>query len=150
MVSLIDIVPQKQTVQIAGGEIELRGLGLRQIADLLVRFPEVRKLLVEGAPAIDIDTLLAGAPEAVGTIIAQSAGQPEAADTIADALSLDDLADCLIAIRDLTMPNGLAPFMDRIARLVSGASGVPLGKGPDMNTPPRPNGSSPQGIALPT
>jgi hypothetical protein len=150
MVSLVDIVPQKRTVQIAGGEIELRGLGLRQIADLLVRFPELRKLLVEGAPAIEVDTLLADAPAAIGTIVAQSAGQPEAAETIADALSLDDLVDCLIAIRDLTMPNGVAPFMDRITRLVSGAGGAPLGKGPDMNTPPRPNGSSPPVIASAT
>jgi hypothetical protein len=150
MVSLVDIVPQKKTVQIAAGEIELRGLGLRQIADLLARFPELRKLLVEGAPAIDVETLLADAPAAIGTIIAQSAGQPEATDTIADALSLDDLADCLIAIRDLTMPNGVAPFMDRITRLASGASGAPSGRGPDTNTPPRPNGSSPPAIASAT
>jgi hypothetical protein len=149
MVSLVDIVPQTRTVQIAAGPIELRGLGLRQIADLLVRFPELRKLFVEGAPAVDVDTLLAGAPDAIGNIIAQSAGQPEAADTIADALSLDDLADCLIAIRDLTMPNGVAPFMDRIARLVS-ASGGQLGRGPDTTTPPRPNGSSQPAIASAT
>ena len=147
MVSLIDIVPQKRTVQIAAGEIELRGLGLRQIADLLVRFPELRKLLVEGAPAVDAVALLDLAPGAVGTIIAQSAGQPEAAETIADALSLDDLADCLIAIHDLTMPNGRAPFMDRIVRLMSGASGVPLGRGPDTNTQPLPSDSSLRAIA---
>src|SRR6516162_11256003 len=104
MVSLIDIVPQTKTVRIAAGEIELRGLALRHIADLLVRFPELRKLFVESAPAVDVDTLLVGAPDAVGAIIAHAAGQPDAADTIADALSLDDVADCLIAIRDLTMP----------------------------------------------
>jgi len=115
MVSLIDIVPQTRTVQIAAGEIELRGLALRHIADLLVRFPELRKFFAEGAPA---------------------------ADTIADALSLDDVADCLIAIRDLTMPNGPGPFMERIARLVGSAGGDQLGRGPDTNTPPRPNGSS--------
>jgi len=142
MVSLVDIVPQTRTVQIAAGDIELRGIGLRQIADLLVRFPELRKLMVEGAPAVVVETLLADAPEAIGSIIAYAANQPEAADTIADALSLDDLADCLIAILDLTMPSGTAPFMDRIARLVSGASGAPLGKGPDTTMPPRPNGSS--------
>lgn len=146
MVSLIDIVPQRKTVQIAVGEIELRGLGLRQIADLLTRFPELRKLLVEGAPAIDVDTLIAGAPEAIGTIIAEAANQPEAAETIADALSLDDLADCLIAIRDLTMPNGVAPFMDRIGRLVS-AGGGPRGRDQDTNTPPPPSDLSLRVIA---
>jgi hypothetical protein len=37
MVSLIDIVPQTRAVQIAGGELELHGLGLRQIANLMLR-----------------------------------------------------------------------------------------------------------------
>jgi hypothetical protein len=94
LVSLIDIVPQTRTVQIAEGELVLRGLGLRQIANLLVRFPELRKLMAEGAPALDIDVLLGLAPDAIGTIVAEAAGQPEAAATIADALSLVDMAEC--------------------------------------------------------
>jgi hypothetical protein len=150
MVSLVDIVPQRQTVQIAAGEIELRGLGLRQIAYLLTRFPELRKFMVEGAPAIDVDVMIADAPGAIGSIIAQAAGQPDAEDTIADALSLDDMMECLIAIRDLTMPNGISPFMDRIARLVSGASAAPPGKAPATNMPLRPNGSSQPATAAPT
>ena len=149
MVSLIDIVPQTRTVQIAAGEIELRGLALRHIADLLVRFPELRKLFVESAPAVDVDTLLVGAPDAVGAIIAHAAGQPDAADTIADALSLDDVADCLIAIRDLTMPNGPGPFMERIARLVGGGGGQ-SGTVPVTNTLPQRSNSSHQGTASAT
>ena len=150
MVSLIDIVPQTATVQIAVGDVELRGLGLRQIADLLVRFPELRKLMAEGAPAVDVDTLIANAPEAVGTIIAQAAGQPEAADTIADALSLDDVAACLVAIHDLTMPNGRGPFMERIARLLAGAGDGLPGRDQVTSMPRRPNGSSPPDIVSAT
>jgi hypothetical protein len=150
MVSLIDIIPQTRTVQIAAGELTLRGLGLRQIADLLVRFPELRKLMVEGAPAVDVDTMFALAPDAIGTIIAQAAGQPDAAATIVNALSLDDLGDCLIAIRDLTMPNGVGPFMNRVARLVSGASGDPVGREADTNMPPRRSNSSQPAIASAT
>jgi hypothetical protein len=149
MVSLIDIVPQTRTVQIAAGELTLRGLGLRQIADLLVRFPELRKLLVEGAPAVEIDTLLALAPDAVGTIIAQASGQPDAADAITDALSLDDIGECLVAIRDLTMPMGVGPFMQRLARLVS-ASGAPDGRDQDTNMPPRRSNSSQPAIVSAT
>jgi hypothetical protein len=137
MVSLVDIVPQKRTVQIAAGTLELRGLGLRQIADLLVRFPELRKLFVEGAPALDFDQLLADAPDAIGAIVAQAADQPDAAAAIANALSLEDLAECLVAIRDLTMPNGVAPLFDRLTALVGGA--VAPGRGPATSAQPPPN-----------
>jgi hypothetical protein len=140
MVSLIDIVPQTRRVQINGGEVELRGLGLRQVAGLLVRFPELRKAFVEGAPAFDVEELLVLAPDAIGSLIAEAAGQPEAADNIADALALDDLAECLLAVRDLTMPNGPAPFLDRLTRLLGdGAAAVPNGRDQDMSTPPLPS-----------
>ena len=136
MVSLIDIVPQTRTVQINAGEIELRGLGLRQVAGLLVRFPELRKAFVEGAPAFDIDALLELAPDAIGTIVAEAAGQPEAAENIADTFTLDDLAECLLTIRDLTMPGGPAPFFSRLARLLGADAAVPNGRDPDSSTLP--------------
>src|SRR5580765_1665217 len=147
MVSLVDIVPQTRSVAIAGGAIELRGLGLRQIAGLLVRYPELRKLLVEGSPELDLDALFLAAPDAVGAIIAASAGQPEAAGTIADLMPLEDVAECLVAIRDLTMPHGPGPLFDRLAHLVGG--GPALGRGgvaAATNAPPPPNSSSPPGM----
>jgi hypothetical protein len=140
MVSLVDIIPQTRRVQINGGEVELRGLGLRHIADLFVRFPELRKLFVEGAPEMDMDTLIAGAPDAVAAIIASAAGQPEAEDTIADALPIDEIMDCLLVVRDLTMPNGPAPLLDRLTRLLGGAVVVgPSGREVVTNMPPRPS-----------
>ena len=137
MVSLVDIVPQRRTVTINGGsELELRGLGLRQISSLLLRFPELRNLFANGAPSLDFDTIVIAAPDAIGSIIAESAGQPDAADNIADALSLDDLAECLIAVRDLTMPQGVLPFMDRLEKLLGAdASAHLVGKGPGTTTP---------------
>jgi hypothetical protein len=146
MVSLVDIVPQTRTVEIAGGEIELRGLGLRQIADLLVRFPELRKLLVEGSPELDLDALFLAAPDAVGAIIAAAAGQPEAAGTIADVLPLEDVAECLVAVRDLTMPRGPGPLFDRLAHLVGGPALGLAGRAADTNAPPPPSNSSPPGM----
>lgn len=136
MISLIDIVPQTRTVHLAFGEVKLRGLGLRQIASLLLRFPELRKLFAGGGPAMDIDGLLLAAPDAVGAIVAEAAGQPEAAETIADALALDDLAECLVAVRDLTMPEGFGPFMERLGKLMGAESGGRLnGKAPDTTMP---------------
>jgi hypothetical protein len=142
MVSLVDIVPQKRTVQLSSGELELRGLGLRQIADLLLRFPTLRNLFVEGAPELEVETLLVMAPDAIGAIIAEAAGQPEAVAAIADgALDLDELTDCLVVVRDLTMPHGAAPLLERLTALLGGNVGGLSGRVPGMSSPPVPNGS---------
>jgi hypothetical protein len=133
MVSLVDIVPQTRDVEIAGGTLRLRGLGLRHIADLLVRYPELRKLYANGAPALDFDELLKTAPGAVGSIIAAAAGQPEAADNVLDALSIDDVMDCLIVIRELTMPGGADPFVEKLVRLLGGDAAILPGREADTN-----------------
>lgn len=133
MVSLVDIVPQTRIVFIEAGELELRGLGLRHIADLLLRFPELRKLWVSGAPALDVETLIENAPDAISTIIAIAAGQPQAAANV-DAMSIEDVLECLIAIRELTLPGGADPFAEKLGRLL-GADAL-LGRAADMNMPP--------------
>jgi hypothetical protein len=115
MVSLVDIVPQTRKVTIAAGDLELRGLGLRQIADLLVRFPALRQLIVNGIGSVDAEALIITMPEAVGAIIAEAAGQPEAAGKIADVLSVDDLMECLLAVRELTI--GPVPLEGRLLEL---------------------------------
>ena len=133
MVSLVDIVPQRRTVRINGGsEVELRGLGLRQIASLLLRFPELRKLFATNAPAIDFETVVIAAPDAISAIIATAAGQPQAAGNV-DAMSIDDVLECLIAIRELTLPGGADPFAEKLGRLLG--VGVLDGRAADMNMP---------------
>ena len=138
MVSLTDIVPQTREVETAHGTVTLRGLGLRHIAELFLRFPEVRKFFSAGGPEIDVAVLLAEAPDAIAAIIAEAAGQPEAAERIAEAFSPDDAASCLLAIQELTMP---APFFDRLGALLgnSAASGRPNGRAADMSLPPPPS-----------
>ena len=138
MVSLTDIVPQTREVETAHGTIALRGLGLRHIADLFLRFPELRKFFSANAPAIDVAVLLTEAPDAIAAIIAEAAGQPAAADRIAEAFSPDDAAACLLAIQELTMP---APFFDRLGALLGNraASGRPNGRAADMSSPPPPS-----------
>lgn len=144
MVSLVDIVPQKRTIRIAAGELELRGLGLRQIADLFLRFPELRKLFVAGAPDIDVEMAILSAPEAIAAIIAEAAGQPDAVQAIGDgALSLDELTECLLVVRDLTMPNGTAPFLRKIEALLGDTRVGLSGQDRVTNAPPLPSNSSP-------
>lgn len=136
MVSLTDIVPQTRDVETAHGTVTLRGLGLRHIADLLLRFPEVRKFFSATAPEIDSAVLLTEAPDAIAAIIAEAAGQPDAADRIAEAFSPDDAAACLLAVQELTMP---APFFERLAALLGNdsprASARPNGRAPAMSMP---------------
>ena len=138
MVSLTDIVPQTREVETVHGTVTLRGLGLRHIAELFLRFPEVRKFFSAGGPEIDVAVLLAEAPDAIAAIIAEAAGQPQAAERIAEAFSPDDAAACLLAVQELTMP---APFFDRLGALLgnSAASGRPNGRAADMSSPPPPN-----------
>ena len=138
MVSLTDIVPQTREVETVHGTVTLRGLGLRHIADLFLRFSELRKFFSPGALEIDVAVLLSEAPDAIAAIIAEAAGQPDAAERIAEAFSPDDAAACLLAVQELTMP---APFFDRLGALLgnSAASGRPNGKAADMSSPPPPS-----------
>jgi hypothetical protein len=148
LVSLVDIVPQTRTVQIAAGGLELRGLGLRQIADLFLTFPTLRNMYVAGAPEVTAAELIMQAPDAVGTIIAEAAGQPEAVAAIAagNALSMDEEIDCLEVIRDLTFPRGVDPLLKRLAALLAGH---PSGRVPAMSAQPLPNGSLPMDMPAP-
>ena len=141
MVSLVDIVPQTRTVEIGAGELKLRGLGLRHIAELLLRFPELRKLWIDGAPVLDIEVLIETAPDAIGTIIAEAASQPEAAGNISLSLSLEDVFECLIVIRELTMPGGVNPLVERLGRLL-GADDAQVGKAAATSMPRQPSNSS--------
>jgi hypothetical protein len=141
MVSLVDIVPQTRVVHTSVGELELRGLGLRQLADLLLQFPLLRNLVTAGAPEVDAETLIRNAPDAVATIIAQAAGQPAAAGAIADgALAVTDLLDCLIAIRDLTFGQP-GPFGERLRNLTGQGNGIDssYGAAAVTSSPPPPS-----------
>jgi hypothetical protein len=145
MVSLVDIVPQKRTVHLAAGELELRGLGLRQIADLFLQFPMLRNVFTDGAPEVDLIDFATQAPGAVGDIIAEAADQPDAAEAITSgaALTPDEILECLLAIRDLTFPRGVGPLMERLAALLGPVAVGPSGRALDTSSPPVPNGSLP-------
>ena len=138
MVSLTDIIPQTREVETAHGTVTLRGLGLRHIAELFLQFPEVRKFFSPGGPDIDVAVLLAEAPDAIAAIIAEAAGQPQAAERIAEAFSPDDAAACLLAVQEMTTP---APFFDRLGALLGSraASGRPNGRAADMSSPRPPS-----------
>jgi hypothetical protein len=146
MVSLVDIVPQKRSVSIGAGELELRGLGLRQIAYLFLQFPSLRNFFVENAPGVDFVEMLALMPDAVATIIAEAANQPDAIEALSNGgiLTPDEILECLTVIFDLTFPRGAVPLLERLTALV-GREAVSARAGRDQvtNGQQAPRNSSP-------
>jgi hypothetical protein len=82
--------------------------------------------------------------------IGEAAGQPEAIDAIANgtALTTEEQFECLLVIRDLTFPRGVAPLMQRLTALFGSAAG-PSGRDQDTSLPLEPNGSLPTDMSLP-
>jgi hypothetical protein len=125
MVSLVDIAPSTRTVPIQGEEIEVTGVTAKGVASLLDRFPEL-KLLISGKEVnFTVDRIQELAPDAIAAIIAAGCGYPgnKKAEAVSEKLAVGDQAELLGAIIELTMPQGIGPFVERITRLLSGISG---------------------------
>ena len=130
MVGLLDIAPLTETVTVRDQPIEVTGVTAKGLAQLLLRFPELRALI--SGREVGLDQLLALGGDIVAAVIAAGCGQAgEAqAEAAAGRLGLDDQAELLAAIMTLTMPQGLGPFVDKLARMglkpvAGGGSGTP-------------------------
>ncbi len=118
----IAVVTKKVTLA-DGTQIEVRKLSLRQIAGLLHQFPALGDL-ANGKSVAATDIAVA-APEAIGAIIAAGVGKPNDAETLAeidDKVDVYDQITLLEGIADITLPGGVGPLMERLARI-----GVALG-----------------------
>ena len=117
MVGLVDIALVTSTVTIRGQDVAVTGISARGIALLLARFPELRALMTGREVALDELLKLGG--DVVAAIIAAGTGTPgdAQAEAAADNLTLEEQADLIAAIVELTMPRGLGPLVDRLSRL---------------------------------
>ena len=117
MVGLVDIAPITSSVSIRGQDITITGVSARGIASLLARFPELRALMTGREVALDELLRLGG--DVIAAIIAAGTGAPDdaQAEKAADYLTLEEQADLLAAIVELTMPRGLGPLVERLSRL---------------------------------
>jgi hypothetical protein len=133
MVGLVDIAPITSSVTIRGQDITITGVSARGIASLLARFPELRALVTGREVALDELLKLGG--DVIAAIIAAGTGTPGDAQTeaAADNLTLEEQADLLAAIVELTMPRGLGPLVERLSRLgllAGGASAMQAATSP--------------------
>lgn len=132
MVGLLDIAPLTETVDIHGTTIEVRGLGVDDLAYLIQRFPEVGRALVERT--IDAAGIVGLGPGIVGAAIAVAIGaqgdlaQEKAATS---RLTLTEQVDVVAVIMRLTTPEGVVPFVERLTGLF-GAPAV-SGRGQVLN-----------------
>ena len=117
MVGLLDIAPLTQTVTVRDQPIEVTGVSAKGVAQLLLRFPELRALI--SGREVGLDQLLALGGDIVAAVIAAGCGQAgdAQAEAAAGRLGLDDQAELLAAIMTLTMPQGIGPFVDKLARM---------------------------------
>ena len=139
MASLLDVIPAGARVSVRGVEVEVSGVSAKGAALLLARFPELRDLMV--GKSVDVSALLAMGGDAVSAVIAAGCGKPgdAAMEAVADGLGLDEQADLLSAILKLTMPGGVAPFVEKLAGLggILNPEGAGPGTVPATNSPKR-------------
>lgn len=140
MVSLVDIAPAVERVQIRGQEIDVFGVSAAGVASLLARFPELRRAFVERD--VPVDQLLAMGGDIVNAIIAAGTGDPgdEVAEEAAGRLSIDEQADLISAIARVTLPKGVGPFVEKLAALGAAVgvqdAGAQSPKAPATRSPP--------------
>jgi hypothetical protein len=123
MTGLLDIAPQRAGVEVLGHTLEVEGVTVRGIADLLRRFPELLKLFGGGeSPA---GAIVAAAPDLVAAVIACGLGHmgDEEQEAAAARLPAEAQAELVGAILKLTMPSGVGPFVTKLAAAFGAVTG---------------------------
>lgn len=121
---LTDIVAFKRTIRVGEQSVDVRGLTVTDIATLLDRFPELSGMF-DGV-AIDTKTVVSLAQPLAAAIIAAGSGSLGDAEQeqAAALLPVGVQTEFIGAILELTLPNGIGPFVERMTSL-----GIVLGRG---------------------
>jgi hypothetical protein len=119
MVSLLDIADQQKTVTIRDKDVAVFGISAQDIVYLFGKFPELRLLMSGKQTDLTPEALLKLAPGAVAAAIAAGTGSAgdEQAEAVAARLGLGEQLDLLAAIFDLTFPQGVGPFVQKLDAL---------------------------------
>lgn len=121
MVSLIDLGPLRDRVELRGQEIETRGASVSVIFDLLSNSDELRRIFA--AQMLEGDllyNLIQQAPLMVAKLIAAGTGKQDDPATIEFAfreLNAGEQYDLLKSILKLTFPRGVQSFVEELTAL---------------------------------
>lgn len=118
MASLLDIAPVRETVAVGGVALEVKPISAADIAGLMLRFGNVFEVL-----AGDLAKAGEALKPAIGAVIAAGCGAAgdAAQEAVAAELGVGDQVSLVAAIRRLTMPKGVRPFVQDLVSL-----GLPL------------------------
>jgi hypothetical protein len=127
MVGLLDIADLTREVEVRGTKISVTGISTKGVASLLDKFPDLRKIVAQRSDEVSAESLVAQVPDAVAAVIAAGCGYPgneEAMDKAA-MLSVGEQAEIIDAIFQITFPQGIAPFMEKLTRFAAAVSPTP-------------------------
>lgn len=122
MPGLLDIAPLTETVTVSGVAVEVYGISATGVALLMQRFPEIRALVSGREIDASPERLFELVPHAIASIIAAGCGLPgdQAAERIAGRLPVAEQLELMRAILRLTLPAGIAPFVEGLQELLGG------------------------------
>lgn len=126
MATLLDIAKVTKTIQLGGIEIPVSGLTGQQLADLILRFPDIGKLVFGGNMSTNIIALVNLMPKACAAVIASGTGahctndadaEEKGYEEVALELPLGDQVSAIVKILELTFPQGVGPFVEQLQKL---------------------------------
>ena len=150
LMMLPTVGPAKAEVEIRGKMQEVVGLHSRNIAEILLQFPEVRRLIVKGDPDRTIlETLMMRVPEAIDLLVASACGvdvsdkaQREAALIKVQHFTIGEQYDIIEGMLKISFPRGMGNFLAGVQGLIE-QSDAGRGRAPATRSPAPSNGASP-------
>jgi hypothetical protein len=129
---LIDLVPITSTVQVNGADFVLYPITIAQFGGLMAAYPDLISAISTSG---SMGQLVIHLPQVVPALICASLRQPEALGA-ASNLPLELQIEFLDKISEISIPSGVRPLMEMLARIVTGRPGIP-GNRSGMQSLPR-------------
>jgi hypothetical protein len=129
MVSLLDIGPLTEEVEIRGTKITVQGLTAGHIFQLFSEYPDMRKMFETGTDASPQSVMLQLAPDLIARIISIATGSPgdPAVEAKAKTMGAADQLAIVSAVQRLSFKDGIGPFIEQISSLMGAAMPMPTG-----------------------
>ena len=115
MAKLSKIATAKVEVNIPAGTVQVRGLSMSNIAELLQDYPDLLHAIT-GKSAMDMAAIIARIPGAVSKILSMTCSESMDAEDVSN-VGITDSLDLIIGVIEATFPGGITPFLKKIEGL---------------------------------